>query len=89
MESMPKVKNCATTSCSFNQDGCNAFAMTMGQKGCVTFVEIGRRAGLDRSDAAVGACKRSDCAFNHDLECGADAVTVGADAAECLTFQPA
>lgn len=87
MTTMPKVHTCATTSCSFNQDGCTAFAMTMGEKGCVTFVEIGTRGGLDRVTAQVGACQRADCTFNHNLECEADAVRIGAGDADCLTYQ--
>ena len=40
--------------------------------------------------AQVGACKRSECVHNADLECRAPAITVGSaqDLADCLTFAP-
>lgn len=89
MTAMATVSKCATTSCSFNHDGCNAFAMTMGGKGCVTFVELNTRGGLDHGTAQVGACQRTDCKFNKNLECAADSVNIGASTAECLTFERA
>ncbi|MDO4605845.1 MAG: hypothetical protein Q4B12_00800 [Bowdeniella nasicola] len=84
--SVPTIGKCETTSCSFNHGGCNAFAMTMGQSGCVTFIEIGRHVPADNEAAKVGACQRADCTYNHDLECSANKVEVGADGAECLTY---
>ncbi|EEH64490.1 hypothetical protein HMPREF0044_0227 [Gleimia coleocanis DSM 15436] len=75
--------NCATTSCSFNNNGCGAYAATIGTKGCVTFLEIGVRPTI-KHEATVGACQRTDCTFNHDLACDATAVTV--TNAECQTF---
>lgn len=75
--------NCATTTCSFNNDGCGAHAATMGTKGCVTFLQIGTRPSV-KHEAILGACQRTDCTFNHDLECDASSVKV--ENAECLTF---
>lgn len=89
MTTMPVVDKCATTTCSFNHGGCTAFAMTMGKKGCVTFVEIGKRGGMDDVTPQVGACKRVDCIFNKNLECSADAVKIGSDEGECLTYKAA
>lgn len=86
---MPRVHNCAATNCSFNHDGCNALAMTMGQKGCVTFVEIGVRSSEHTTAGQVGACQRADCTFNHNLECSAESVKVGANGADCLTYKVA
>ncbi len=88
MNTMPNVSQCASLGCSFNHNGCNAPAMTMGEKGCVTFVQISTRPTDDR-EAHVGACQRIECAFNDHLACSAEAVEVGSDHAECLTFQPA
>ncbi len=89
MSNMTTVDTCASTNCSFNHDGCNAFAMTMGGKGCVTFIEIGTRGGLDRVTAQVGACQRADCVHNANLECSAESVRVGGQSAECLTYSAA
>lgn len=89
MTTMPTVDKCATTECAFNHDGCTAFAMTMGTSGCVTFIDIGQRGGLDRVTAQVGACQRTECRFNENLECAADAIRIGAGEAECLTFEKA
>lgn len=83
-----QISSCETTSCTFNNNGCTAFATTMGSKGCVTFVEIGTRPVVEHT-AQVGACKRTDCTFNANLECSAKAVLVGSDEANCLTFQKA
>ncbi|MDO5701596.1 MAG: hypothetical protein Q4P36_09050 [Bowdeniella nasicola] len=86
MAAVPVVDTCESTDCSYNHDGCTAFAMTMADEGCATFIDLGTRGGLDRVTAKVGACQRADCAFNENLECSADAVRVGAGDAECLTF---
>ena len=89
MNAMPLVEQCAETSCAFNQNGCNALAMTMGQHGCVTFLELTTRPSLTAVQAGVGACQRLDCTFNKGLECSANVITVGAADANCLTFQAA
>ena len=89
MTAMPLVDQCAETACAFNQNGCNAFAMTMGRNGCVTFLELTERPTLNMTQAAVGACQRYDCVFNKGLECSAHVIEVGATAANCLTFQAA
>ena len=48
------------------------------------------KGGIGRALAQVGACKRSDCMHNTDLECHAPAIVVGAstDKADCLTYEP-
>lgn len=85
---MPRVSQCAVEGCSFNHDGCHAFAVTMASEGCGTFMPLNIRGGLDRVTAQVGACERADCVKNDHLFCTADAITVGAggDTADCLTF---
>ena len=95
--SMPTVDDCTVHDCSYNHDGCHAFAITVsgvnGTADCGTFVPLGTRGGLDKVVAQVGACSRSDCTFNKELECTATAVKVGAGtgghAANCLTYTPA
>ena len=94
---MPAVAECTVAGCSYNHDGCHAFAITVsGENGtadCATFIPLGAKGGLDRVVAQVGACKRADCRYNKDLECSADSVRVGAGAgghdANCLTYTPA
>ncbi|PWD52565.1 DUF1540 domain-containing protein [Serinibacter arcticus] len=87
---MPHVADCAVTDCSYNHDGCHAFAVTIDDDvDCATFIDIGTRGGLDRVVAQVGACQRTSCQFNTNLECGADAVRIGpggSGTANCLTF---
>jgi hypothetical protein len=91
LQDMPQVQDCTVTSCSYNDSGCRAGAITVAGANaqCGTFVEISFRGGLDRP-GLVGACHRSECRFNDKLECGAPAVRVGAgaDAADCLTYEP-
>ncbi|MBV7363886.1 DUF1540 domain-containing protein [Actinomycetaceae bacterium TAE3-ERU4] len=88
MIKLPIVTDCSVKSCSFNQNGCSAAAMTMGEDGCVTFIDLGIKGGSGQQ-AHVGACQRTDCAHNSDLECAAGAVEVGKDTAKCLTYQAA
>lgn len=88
---MPHVVECGVTGCSYNHDGCTAFAVTIdGDADCVTFIDIAARGGLDRVVAQVGACQRTDCAFNAELECSAEAVRIGpgGGTANCLTYTP-
>lgn len=89
---MPKISECAVEGCSYNHDGCTAFAITVdGDADCVTFIDIGARGGLDQVVARVGACQRVECLFNQNLECSAEAVRVGpgGGTANCLTYQQA
>ena len=90
--SLPQVSECSVRSCSYNADAaCHAGAITIGgdHAHCGTFVEISFRAGLDRT-GQVGACHRSECVHNAQLECTATSVRVGAgaDVADCLTYSP-
>ena len=86
---LPPVQECSVGSCSYNADAaCHAGAITIGgdHAHCGTFVEISFRAGLERT-GQVGACHRSECVHNAQLECTAASVRVGAgaDVADCLT----
>lgn len=91
---MPQVTECSVAGCSFNHDGCHAFAITIsGRNGgaeCATFFPLTARGGLDMVTAQVGACQRADCEHNAALVCKAPAVRVGAgaDQAACLTYSP-
>jgi hypothetical protein len=89
---LPPVQECSAEACGYNADhACHAGAITVAgdHAHCGTFVEIGFRAGLERT-GQVGACHRSECRHNDSLECTASAVRVGrsADAADCLTYSP-
>lgn len=92
---MPAVRECTVTACAYNHDGCHAFAITVGGAGaaCGTFVPLAKKGGLSDVAAQVGACSRTDCKHNADLECTADAVRVGPGsgdaAANCLTYETA
>ena len=96
---LPEVADCSVAGCSYNHDhGCHAGAVTIagvaGDAACATFIPLTTKGGLDKVIAHVGACQRTDCAFNHDLECGAPSIRVGAGPvepryADCLTFTPA
>jgi len=91
---MPHVSACSVTNCSYNDDGCHAFAITISDKGsgaaCATFIPLTAKGGLPRVVAQVGACQRSDCRHNSELECRAAEVHVGVgrDLADCLTYTP-
>jgi hypothetical protein len=92
MMAMPRVQECTVSGCGYNHDGCTAFAITIGATRtaeCDTFVETDVKGGMGQAVAQVGACKRSDCTHNQNLECRAPAITVGAgmDLADCLTFE--
>ena len=92
MLEMPKVSECTVTGCGYNHDGCHAFAITIGRDAasCDTFFDTSSKGGLDRVIAQVGACKRTDCTYNSDMECGAPAIRVaaGKDIADCQTYSP-
>ncbi len=85
---MPRVTDCTVESCSFHAaDGCNAFAVTVDTKAsCATFIPLDVKGGLTKVVTQVGACQRTDCVFNQDLECTAESVRVGGSA-DCLSFQ--
>lgn len=90
MPTQAAVKSCATTACSFNADGCSAFAVTISGSGaatCGTFVELDARGGLPTASGQVGACQHLECSHNTDLMCSAEGVEVGAQA-ECLAYDP-
>ena len=92
---MPAVRECTVTACAYNQDGCHAFAITVRAEGaaCGTFIQLETKGGVAQGAAQVGACSRTDCRHNADLECTADSVRVGPGpegmAANCLTYAPA
>lgn len=92
---MPAVRECTVASCAYNQDGCHAFAITVLAAGaaCGTFIPLDTKGGMGEGMAQVGACSRSDCRHNADLECTADSVRVGPGpegmSANCLTYEPA
>ncbi|MDI5981367.1 DUF1540 domain-containing protein [Amycolatopsis magusensis] len=93
---MPAVRECTVTGCSYNHDGCHAYAITVGGSNgaadCDTFVSLNTQGGLDKVVAQVGACSRTDCVHNASLECSAPGVRVGPGsgdhAANCLTYTP-
>lgn len=92
---MPAVRECAAVSCSFNERGCHAPAVTVaaadGAATCATFVESAVRGGIADVTGTVGACARTECVYNSHLACTAESVRVGPGAtmSDCLTFQPA
>lgn len=89
---MPRVSECSVTGCSYNHDGCHAFAVTVGDDAnCATFIPLDTKGGLSKVVTQVGACQRTSCIFNTDLECTAASVRMGAgdDAANCLSYQEA
>lgn len=93
MLEMPRVQECTVSGCSYNHDGCRAFAITIGRANseCDTFMDSSAKGGFDQVIAQVGACKRAECKFNHELECRAPAISVGqgTDIADCMTYQAA
>ena len=85
---MPHVSECSVDGCSYNHDGCTAFAVTVGQDAqCATFLPLNIKGGLDRIVAQVGACQRTSCAHNVNLECSAEFIRVGGPEAECLSYE--
>lgn len=92
---MPTVSACSVDGCSYNHDGCHAYAITVdgstGSAGCRTFIGLGVKGGLDSVIATVASCRRTDCVNNVRLECTAPSIRVGAgqDLADCLTFAAA
>ncbi|ACZ30421.1 protein of unknown function DUF1540 [Xylanimonas cellulosilytica DSM 15894] len=96
LQELPEVTECTVEGCGYNHDhDCHAGAVTIaghtGDASCATFVPLSTKGGLDKVIAHVGACQRTDCTHNSELECAAPAIRVGAgpdDAAhaDCLTF---
>ena len=95
MPALTDVTECSITSCSFNQNGCAAPAVTItgspDHATCGTFIAIDARGGLPVASAHVGACQRVECTHNKDLLCTAENVRIGAgsDTADCLTYSKA
>ncbi|GAB94712.1 hypothetical protein BJY21_000516 [Kineosphaera limosa] len=91
MPALATVTSCSTTACSYNTDGCTAFAITVGgasgAASCGTFVALDARGGLPTADSHVGACQRLECRHNNDLMCTAEAITVGGDNAACELYE--
>ncbi|MDM7322600.1 MAG: DUF1540 domain-containing protein [Gammaproteobacteria bacterium] len=91
---IPVVAEYAARECSYNAGrACHAKAITIGQgvhPGCDTFLHMSTPARERQRRAGVGACKVIACRFNDDLECGANAISVGGAvrAISCLTFVP-
>ncbi|MCS5478169.1 DUF1540 domain-containing protein [Corynebacterium sp. YIM 101645] len=91
MSTVAKIASCTATACAFNNDGCTAFAITVGgadQPACGTINTIDLRAGMRSPDAHVGACQRLDCRHNADLMCTAGGVDISGDMALCATYAP-
>lgn len=90
MATTTPVTSCEVTACAFNSGGCHAEAVTIagstGSASCGTFIELDVRGGLPTASGHVGACQRLECVHNKDLLCTAEAVTVGGDTANCLTY---
>lgn len=87
MSTVTTVKSCATTTCSYNHNGCAAFAITVGDKSaCTTFLKLDARGGLPTSDGKVGACQLLECVHNTDMMCSAQAVEFDANA-KCLSYE--
>jgi len=90
MTTITAVKECSTTNCAYNNDGCRAFAITIGgstaKETCGTFIALDARGGLQVADGHVGACQRLECRHNTDLMCTAEMITVG-DAANCVSYE--
>ncbi len=88
--SLPIVNTCSAEGCSYNHDhDCHAGAITVMEDtaACATFYGDGSKGGVVGT-GMVGACHRTDCVHNSDLECSAQGVEIGmsGDVADCLTF---
>ncbi|RRD47128.1 DUF1540 domain-containing protein [Tessaracoccus sp. OH4464_COT-324] len=88
MSTITEVKSCATTSCTYNNNGCAAYAVTVGDGNgtCTTFVKLDVRGGLPTLNSKVGACQLLECVHNSDLMCTAKAVEFDANA-KCLSYE--
>lgn len=45
---MPGV-NCSASDCAFNDNGCNAYAVTIAKGGCATFIALDEKGGTRKS----------------------------------------
>ncbi|GAA1049057.1 DUF1540 domain-containing protein [Arthrobacter russicus] len=87
------VSDCSVHNCSFNHDGCTAYAITVSgspeHASCATFIDTSATGGLPKVLATVGACQRSECSHNANLMCEAHDVRIGpgAEMADCLTYE--
>lgn len=90
MATITVVNACSTTTCAYNNEGCRAFAITIGGSSekatCGTFIALDARGGLQVADGHVGACQRLECRHNSDLMCTADMIAVG-DIANCTSYE--
>lgn len=90
---LPTVAACTATGCGYNHDGCHAAAITISGDGadCATFLPLSIDGGLPKVVAAVGACQRTNCAFNTAAVCTAPTVRIdgGHGPAHCQTFTAA
>jgi hypothetical protein len=94
---LPEVAECTIDGCGYNHEhGCHAGAVTIaghtGDAACATFFPLSHKGGLEKVIAHVGACQRTECVHNDDLECAAASIRVGAGPedpghADCLTFR--
>ena len=89
--SLPIVNTCSVAGCSYNHDlDCHAGAITVMEEtaACATFFIDGSSKGGVNGTGMVGACHRTDCVHNAELECTATGVEIGmsGDVADCLTF---
>ncbi|MDP9805708.1 Leu/Phe-tRNA-protein transferase [Trueperella bonasi] len=88
MTATTMIKECAATTCAFNNSGCTALAVTIGgneKASCETFVTLDIRRSVN-TDAGVGACHRLECVHNEELLCGLGAVNIGSSA-ECASYE--
>lgn len=91
MNALTAVKSCAATRCAYNQNGCTAFAVTIGgpsaKASCGTLLTLDARGGLPVADGRVGACQRLECIHNADLMCTAETIELVGETADCASYQ--
>ena len=88
MSTRTAITSCATTACAFNHNGCTALAITVDGTGCCsTLIKLNDRGDLPVAQAHVGACQRLECVHNTDLMCTAEGISLGADTADCLSYE--
>lgn len=93
MSAVATVTDCSVHACSFNHDGCTAYAITVSgspeHASCATFIDTSLTGGLPKVLASVGACTRGECVHNENLMCAAHDVKVGpgSEKADCLTYE--
>ena len=73
---LPVVTECTIGDCAYNvEDMCYAKAITIGDSVnpcCDTMVCGSEHVKSRERVAGVGACKTSNCSFNHDMECSTE-----------------